>query len=82
MISMSMDSAASGTCLTALFSNAPNEGCVSAGRVASLISFTGPRPENQDRAFVALMSPQPGQARFVAAVLDGMGGMEEGELAS
>jgi serine/threonine protein phosphatase PrpC len=42
----------------------------------------GPRPENQDRAFVALMSPQPGQARFVAAVLDGMGGMEDGAKAA
>ena len=82
MISMSLDSAARGTCLTALFSNAPNEGGVSAGRVASLISFMGPRPENQDRAFVALMSPQRGQARFVAAVLDGMGGMEEGAKAA
>lgn len=82
MISMSMGSAARGTCLTELFSKAPNEGCVSAGRVASLISLMGPRPENQDRAFVALMSPQPDQARFVAAVLDGMGGMEEGAKAA
>jgi serine/threonine protein phosphatase PrpC len=82
MISMSMDAATRGTCLTALFSNAPNEGGVSAGRVASLISFIGPRPENQDRAFVALMSPHQGQARCVAAVLDGMGGMEEGAKAA
>lgn len=28
------------------------------------------------------MSPQPGRARFVAAVLDGMGGMEEGSKAA
>ena len=78
MISMSMDSAAMATRLTALFSNAPREGRVSAGRVASLISLIGPRAENQDRAFVALMSARPGQARLVAAVLDGMGGMEDG----
>ena len=77
-----MDSAASGTALTALFSNNPNEGAASAGRFASLISFKGPRPENQDRAFVALMSPQPGDARFVAAILDGMGGMEAGGKAA
>jgi serine/threonine protein phosphatase PrpC len=82
MISMSMDAAARGTRLTELFSSAPNEGRVSAGRVASLISFMGPRPENQDRAFVALMSPQTGEARFVAAVLDGMGGMEDGGKAA
>lgn len=77
-----MDSATRGTCLAALFSSAPNEGGVTAGRVASLISFMGPRPENQDRAFVALMSPRPGEARFVAAVLDGMGGMEDGAKAA
>lgn len=77
-----MDSAARGACLTALFSNTPNDGFISAGQVASLITFIGPRSENQDRAFVALMSPQPGQARFVAAVLDGMGGMEEGAKAA
>ncbi|HEX5377439.1 MAG TPA: protein phosphatase 2C domain-containing protein [Phenylobacterium sp.] len=82
MISMSMDSAARGTGLTALFANPPDDGGVSVGRVASLITFLGPRAENQDRAFVALMSPQAGQARFVAAVLDGMGGMEEGAKAA
>ena len=79
---MSMDSTTTGTCLTALFASAPNEGGVLAGRAASLISLMGPRPENQDRAFVALMSPQLGQALFVAAVLDGMGGMEEGAKAA
>jgi serine/threonine protein phosphatase PrpC len=82
MISMSMDSAARGVSLTALFSDPPNEGVVAAGRGASLISFIGPRLENQDRAFVALMSPQLGQARLVAAVLDGMGGMEDGAKAA
>jgi serine/threonine protein phosphatase PrpC len=82
MISMSMDSGAMGMRLTELFSNAPNEGGVSAGRAASLISFMGSRPENQDRAFVALMSPKPDGARFVAAVLDGMGGMEDGAKAA
>ncbi|MGZ9115022.1 MAG: PP2C family protein-serine/threonine phosphatase, partial [Brevundimonas sp.] len=68
----------SGTSLTELFSNAPNEGRCPAGRAASLISFIGPRADNQDRAFVALMSPAPGQVRFVAAILDGMGGMDDG----
>lgn len=82
MISMSMDTAALGTRLAALFSNPPSEGRVSAGRIASLISLRGPRSENQDRAFVALLSPQAGQARFVAAVLDGMGGMDEGAKAA
>ncbi len=78
MISMSMDSAVSGTGLAALFSNAPNEGAVPAGRAASLVTFIGPRAENQDRALVALMSPRPGQVRFVAAIFDGIGGMEDG----
>lgn len=73
-----MDSAVRGTSLTALFSNAPNEGVCAAGRAASLISLRGPRAENQDRAFVALMSPRPGQARFVAGIFDGIGGMEDG----
>jgi PPM family protein phosphatase len=82
MISMSMDSSAMGKCLTALFANAPNEGGVLAGRAASLISLMGPRAENQDRAFVALMSPELGNSLFVAAVLDGMGGMEEGARAA
>ena len=79
---MTLDSAIRGASLTALFSNVPNEDCVSAGRFASMISFMGPRLENQDRAFVALISQQPGDARFVAAVLDGMGGMEEGAKAA
>ncbi len=83
MISMSMDSAVRGTSLTALFSNAPNEGgFCRAGRAASLISFIGPRADNQDRAFVALMSPLRGQARFVAAIFDGIGGMEDGARAA
>lgn len=73
-----MDSAVRGTSLTALFSNTPNEGGFPAGRAASLISFIGPRADNQDRACVALMSPRPGQARFVAAIFDGIGGMEAG----
>lgn len=82
MISMSMDSAVSGTSLTTLFSNAPTDGGVQAGRAASLISVIGPRPDNQDRAFVALMSPLAGQARFVAAIFDGIGGMEDGARAA
>lgn len=73
-----MDSAVRGTSLTALFSTAPNDGVCAAGRAASLISLRGPRAENQDRAFVALMSPRAGQARFVAAIFDGIGGMEDG----
>ncbi|MDO9223923.1 MAG: SpoIIE family protein phosphatase [Caulobacter sp.] len=82
MSSMSMDDAVNGTGLTDLFSYAPNEGGFPAGRAASLISLAGLRSENQDRAFVALMSPHRGQARFVAAVLDGMGGMEGGAKAA
>lgn len=82
MISMSMDSAVSGTSLAALFLHPPNEGGVPAGRAASLTSHIGRRSENQDRAFVALMSPRPGEARFVAAVLDGLGGMEDGAAAA
>lgn len=82
MISMSMDSAVSGTSLAALFLHPPNEGGVPAGRAASLTSHIGRRSENQDRAFVALMSSRRGEARFVAAVLDGLGGMEEGAKAA
>lgn len=82
MISMTMDSAVRGTGLTALLSNAPSEGALPAGRAASLVSFIGSRAENQDRAVVALMSPQSGQARFVAVILDGMGGMEDGAEAA
>lgn len=77
-----MDSAVNGTSLTALFSNAPNEGAHPAGPAASLVSFIGSRAENQDRAVVALISPQSGQARFVAAILDGMGGMVDGAKAA
>lgn len=79
---MSIQSAAEGACLNARFSNAPNEGFISAGRVASLLTLMGSRPQNQDRAFVAFLSPRSGQGRFVAAVLDGMGGMEEGAKAA
>lgn len=68
--------------LDALFAASPIEGRLHAGHAASLISFKGQRAENQDRAFVAFLSPSPGQALFVAGVLDGMGAMEEGGKAA
>jgi serine/threonine protein phosphatase PrpC len=68
--------------LAALFAQPPTEGSVLAADAAALISLKGPRAENQDRAFVALLSPQRGQSLFVAAVLDGMGGMEDGAKAA
>jgi serine/threonine protein phosphatase PrpC len=68
--------------LAALFAQPPTECSVLAADAAAFISLKGPRAENQDRAFVALLSPQRGQPLFVAAVLDGMGGMEDGAKAA
>lgn len=82
MSSRPTDLASIGQCLDSLFQGSPIEGRRQAGPAASLISFKGLRPENQDRAFVAVISPRPDQALFVAGVLDGMGGMEAGGRAA
>lgn len=50
---------------------------------ARLGTWKGRRAENQDRAIVAFISDeQTGKSLFLAAVLDGMGGMADGALAA
>lgn len=79
MSSSTRDIKASADRLAAFFARPPNDGGHTVECGASLVTFRGERAENQDRAFVALI-PQyrSEQTLFVAAVLDGMGGMEEG----
>ena len=69
--------------LNALFAPSPHDGCTFAGEAAALITRKGSRAENQDRAFVAIISqPQLDRGLFVAGVLDGMGGMKAGGRAA
>ncbi len=69
--------------LASFFACPPSDGGHVVEGGASLVTFRGARAENQDRAFVAFI-PQHGakQAYFVAAVLDGMGGMDDGAKAA
>jgi serine/threonine protein phosphatase PrpC len=66
------------------FQPAPADAVQILGDWAALGTAIGPRAENQDRAFIAII-PAAGLTRpafMVAAVLDGMGGMEQGGLAA
>lgn len=50
---------------------------------ASSFSLQGPRPQNQDRTFIGWFGPRGVQPpMLVAGLLDGMGGMEQGDLAA
>lgn len=83
MSSSTRDHKTSAEQLAAFFARPPCDGCHVVECGASLVTFRGDRAENQDRAFVAFIPHQrAAQALFVAAVLDGMGGMEDGAKAA
>ncbi len=66
------------------FRAAPANATETIGDWAALATARGPREENQERAFIATM-PETTSGRpafLVAAVLDGIGGMERGGLAA
>lgn len=69
--------------LLAFFARPPSDGVHHLECGSAMATFRGKRTANQDRGFVAFI-PRHGseQAVFVAAVLDGMGGMENGAKAS
>jgi len=69
--------------LVAFFARLPCDGGHVVECGASLVTFRGERAENQDRAFIAFIPQRRSeQALFVAAILDGMGGMEDGAKAA
>lgn len=83
MRSSTRDIKASTDRLAAFFARPPSDGGHAVEGGASLVTFRGERAENQDRAFVAFIPQHRSeQAFFVAAVLDGMGGMEDGAQAA
>ena len=70
--------------LRAEFYRPPRDGVTEVGNTSAIATLRGPRDENQDRAFIArLVPPSPGYDPItVAAVLDGMGGMKDGDIAA
>lgn len=65
-----------------LFRTPPRDGYGVAGSGAAFATLRGPRPENQDRAFVVFLSDLDAGNVALAGTLDGMGGMAEGAEAA